>query len=988
MDLSAPVRFAAPEPLRLLVRPNAGSTSSSRNVGRPRVDSDHMTLRGQVWINVIGVVVLGAALGVVTNFVTDSVPAWFQDEARAWLSFTVLVLLVVLVQVLAALSAVKQELLVRAGPKFGSTPSALRRPSSNMTALHGRDVELARLLEMVASPRGRFAVVCGPGGMGKTTVASEVAERAERLGHKVFWILWRDEARFTKQVVAMAINLGLSPGEVGAVQESGGSLLDLVWGHLEVVGKWVLVVDNVDSPGDLSPDEPLWAHRGWIRPDGAGLLLVTSRDRNRDTWGRGAELVSLAPLVARDGARVLQDLAPNAGDRESAEKLAARLGGLPLALHAVGKTLVRPTGRLDTFKTYHQALSDRSADVLPLNPDVTNLQEARTLVGHTWEVSLDQLEVEGKPLARPLLRSLSLLADSPIPLGLVELGIIPSWMRDGSGRAAVEVALASLEQYGLVDVLLPESTFGIRAVVLHPLVRETNALLLRQDPSARSWAESVELHVIKEVESSVAQGREAWSVTRLLVPHLIALEGLASADDRRFTSVRDAVVSVANELEASGDTAGEIALRKHVLAAEQEKRGAEHPDTLVSQSRLAVSLSGSGHYVEAELLDRLTLDARLRVLGPNHSDTLNSQSNLAVRLGKLGFHGESEELHRRTLEARVRVLGSDHPDTLGSQNNLALTLRSLGRYVEAVELHRETLGSRQRIFGPDHPATVGSRANLAITLDSLGFHAEASELHRESFEARVRMFGTDHPDTLGSRNNLAISLHGLGRYAEAEKIHREILEVRDRIYGPDHPNTVGSQNNLAITLDRMGNYVEAEKLHRTSFRARARIFGNDHPDTINSQNDLAITLRNLGRLAEALEMDLRTREIRIRVLGPDHPDTLASMNNLAITLDSLGRHVEAEWLQRETLVARRRVLGLDHPDTLGSQNNLAMTLRNLDRYSEAVELDRRTLDARVRVLGPDHPDTLNSRMGLLAGDPMPRKVARWRSRLLRRRSGR
>ncbi|QTR05635.1 hypothetical protein J7S33_14360 [Saccharothrix algeriensis] len=56
----------------------------------------------QVKINAVVVVLLGAAVGVVTNYASDETPEWFKDQPRVWLVFGVLVLLGVVVQLLAS----------------------------------------------------------------------------------------------------------------------------------------------------------------------------------------------------------------------------------------------------------------------------------------------------------------------------------------------------------------------------------------------------------------------------------------------------------------------------------------------------------------------------------------------------------------------------------------------------------------------------------------------------------------------------------------------------------------------------------------------------------------------------------------------------------------------------------------------------------------------------------------------------------------------
>ena len=74
-----------------------------------------------------------------------------------------------------------------------------------------------------------------------------------------------------------------------------------------------------------------------------------------------------------------------------------------------------------------------------------------------------------------------------------------------------------------------------------------------------------------------------------------------------------------------------------------------------------------------------TLDRRRRVLGADHPDTLISATSLAIILHELGEVQAARDLNQDTLDRRRRVLGADHPDTLRSANNLAFTWTSWGR---------------------------------------------------------------------------------------------------------------------------------------------------------------------------------------------------------------------------------------------------------------------------------------------------------------------
>ena len=65
------------------------------------------------------------------------------------------------------------------------------------------------------------------------------------------------------------------------------------------------------------------------------------------------------------------------------------------------------------------------------------------------------------------------------------------------------------------------------------------------------------------------------------------------------------------------------------------------------------------------------LAVRKRVLGAEHPDTLFTANKLALSLVRQGKHDEAEKMQREVLAVTKRVLGAEHPDTLRTASNLA-----------------------------------------------------------------------------------------------------------------------------------------------------------------------------------------------------------------------------------------------------------------------------------------------------------------------------
>ncbi|MFI7896533.1 tetratricopeptide repeat protein, partial [Streptomyces sp. CACIS-1.16CA] len=745
-------------------------------------------------------------VAIVTNYVTAQPPEWAENTILVW-------------SVFAGLAVVSLGLffwerrLAAEAPDGGVRPVPLGRiaagghsmnPPAVSARVRGREAELERIGALVRGPGGGMVVVCGAGGLGKTTLAAEAAAQARAQGRVVVWIRWRDDPERLGQDLAQAAHiLGLPEARLEEARTGRVSLVDAVWEHLATVTGWLIVVDNVDTPTRVGPGSGLpAAYQGWLRPHGGGVLLVTTRDTSRQTWGSDADLLHLHPLADDAGAAVLLDASPHAGTESEAEALAARLGGLPLGLNAAGAYLSVPTSRHRTFTAYQQALEAEFTDLLGAEHPTaaTDPAAARGVVRHTWDLSLDQLHSDGYTLARPVLQLLALLEPAPVPRTLMT----PELVTDATGMPAtaanVDAALAGLHQYGLLHT--PETDRSepasptVSQLQLHPLVREVTAhTLTRPDPTT-AWLAAIDEHLAQAVDATTSMpGRTGWPTARLLAPHLPA--HLDRNTPHNSITARNTLKSLADILRAAGAASEVLLLRRHVMDTESTVLGSHHPATLGSRNNLANALNNLGEHRQAADLHQQNLTDLERVLGPDHPDTLTSRNNLANALHNLGERQRAADLHQNVLTDRERTLGPTHPATLGSRNNLANALHNLGEHRRAADLHQHVLTDLERVLGPDHPTTLASRNNLALALNDLGEHQQAADLHQHVLTDRERTLGPNHPATLGSRNNLALALNDLGEHQQAADLHQHVLTDRERVLGPNHPDTLTSRNNLA-----------------------------------------------------------------------------------------------------------------------------------------------------------------------------------------------
>jgi tetratricopeptide (TPR) repeat protein len=820
--------------------------------------------------------------------------------------------------------------------------------------VRGREDMIATLLKLVSGWDDYVHVLTGLGGAGKSTVARAVAAQIAADGGRVWWVPAGEAVLLAQRLLGLAQELGASPGQIEDAHAGRVNPSDVLWGQLGKSPGWTLILDNADDLAALTVGG--WSANsgsGWLRQSRAGLVLVTSRVGDGQAWGPVARMHRLEPLAEEDGAQVLLDLAPQAGNERAAQSLSGQLGGLPLALHQAGSYLASPFATETTFAEYEAALSERFGELMSRGDD----DRAKVIV--TWELSLAALRNQGNQHAETLLRVLSCFASSvAVPALLLDRDLLAGMC---GTRTAVEDGFSGLLSVGLIDIVKPAAS-GRPDVKVHSLVAQTirfragEGLLTSMQQAVDLFAAAV----YRLDPRDPATGAH-WLA---LVPHLqeLQLTDLPLPVETE-SSLAAAAAQVSMAMLWSGQYAAAL-----TAADSGIKRGHglpnDHPRVLELRGRRASSNGFLGHYIDAENEYRQVLAAQLQVLDPDHPAVLGTRHNLAQLLRREAKTAEAEAEFRRIFAAQLRVLGPDDPGTLSTRANLAAVLSQQGKHADAESEFRQVLDAQLRVLGPDHPGTLSTRNSLAQLLVAEAKTAEAEAEFQQVLDAQLRVLGPDHPDTLTTRNSLAQLLVGQAKTAEAEAEFQQVLDAQLRVLGPDHPDTLTTRHNLAAVLSRQGEHADAESEFRQVLDAWLRVLGPDHPGTLTTRANLAMVLSRQGKHADAESEFRQVLDARLRVLGPDDPATLTTRANLAMVLSRQGKHADAESEFRQVLDARLRVLGPDDPATLTTRANLAMVLSRQGKHADAESEFQSVLDARLRVLGPDHPDTLVARRRL------------------------
>jgi tetratricopeptide (TPR) repeat protein len=764
----------------------------------------------------------------------------------------------------ALIGAIRERLAQPAPDKAPRVAHLRYRPNPYFV---GRDATLTEIHEKLhrnptaALTQGRVEAVTALGGVGKTTIAREYAEKFWRCYRQMLWVDCRVglEAEFAG-LLEYLIDQPVDP------QSKQADRADRARRELnrhDPNNPRLLILDNAEDEESVTP---------WIPRTGNCHTLITSRFT---AWSPGIEQYPvwvLEPGPARELLRLRAGREGEGSEFAACDELAKKLGYLPLALEQAG-AYVGKQGLGFSFADYLELYAKAEHELLA--KPARGSTEYPAAVYTTWRTTVDKLPAD----ARTMLRLSAFLAPAPIPFRMFVEGRAEWPGESQPSEFTLREWKDALLDYSMVTPQ-PDDSF-----TLHPLVQAVERHQVDQSERGR-WLDRA-ARLVWLYGPSPSDEYANWPVWKVLAPHgLVLYEQLEGVD------CSEAAARLFNEVALYAGTQGDFGaepLYLRALEALERLLGREHPNTLTAVNNLAGLLWDMGDYDAAEPLLRSALASCERVLGIEHPDTLGSVNNLAELLRTTGDYAAAEPLHRRALEAYERVLGPEHPDTLGSVNNLALLLHNKGDYAAAEPLFRRALEAQERLLGREHPATLQSVNNLALLLYNKGDYAAAEPLYRRALEARERLLGRDHPDTLGSVNNLAALLYSKGDDAVAESLFRRALEAQERVLGHEHPATLQSVNNLAGLLHSKGDYAATEPLFRRALEARERLLGREHPDTLGSVNNLAALLYSKGDDDAAEPLLRRALEAQERLLGREHPNTQLIRSNLEQLLRETGR---------------------------------------------------------------------------------------------------
>jgi len=668
-----------------------------------------------------------------------------------------------------------------------SIPVQLPPPVDYFT---NRTAELAKIMDEIHP--GHVITLCGPGGIGKTALATEAVWRLD--SDKKLLKTFPDgiifHSFYGRPETALVFEHIVRSFDEEAHDTSYEAAFRMLAGK-----KALLMLDGTEEADDL---------RKVLDIRGKCGVIVTSRQKK----DAGTEREDINPLPTDEAVKLLRAWG---GDRAENEKAARQIcelvGGLPLAARLAGKYLYETD---ETASEYLEWLKKTPLEALD--------QGKRKL--------------ESVPLL--IRRSLEQVSDAARQI----LGICGQLALSSFSREMISAAFPDIQIRPPLNELILYSLMqrsGDRFEITHPLIHTYARTELSPDDMVFRRLISYLNNFTREQSEKGPEGYARLDPER---PHILRV--IKSCMDRKYwQGASDLVGTVEDYLDIQGYGTDRLAVLETGIIAARELKNRQNEGGFSGNLGIAYSSLGQvdkaiEYHEQALTISRETGDRR------NEGNWLG---NLGIAYKNLGQVDKAIEYHEQALTIS-REIGDRRGE--GSRlGNLGSAYSDLGQVDKAIEYHEQAL-TIARETG-DRRNEGNWLGNLGNAWSDIGQVDKAIEYYQQALTIS-RETGDRHGEGVFT-GNLGIAWSDLGQMDKAIEYHEQALIIFKET--GDRRGEGVFTGNLGIVYKNLGQVDKAIEYHE-----QALIIHKETGDRRSEGSDLGNlgnAYYSLGQVDKAIE---------------------------------------------------------------------------------------------------------------------------------------
>jgi tetratricopeptide (TPR) repeat protein len=830
---------------------------------------------------------------------------------------------------------------------------------------------LEKIANLLHDDEWSALVITGFGGVGKTRILSEYANRKQKAYKHIIWFNAISADNVREEIFQFALKNKL----IVETEKDYNYIYYVFKKWMKENEEWLFLLDNVEHREDIKAffdfDETLKGKRH---------ILISSR--NKDEFSN-IQTITIDIFEIEESREFLKSHTNKTPD-DYADKIANLLGGLPLALEQAAAYIKEEN---ESYKGYYELLEKDTISVL----EKKHLSHTES-IGATWNISMQRIKSKA---TKELLNLCAFFAPDNIHCQwfIDAIDVLPDELRRNGLSDFTEIK-KDLKAYSLVRIDNTDK------VSMHRLLQDVvkNAM---NDNKSWMYVDACVRIFDKQISFDFSNNKYRETFTEM-TPHILSITAICEQSGKRediedvasfynflgygYTELANYEVAleyyqkaidirekkigkehidtamVYNNIAAVYDDLGNYskAQEYYQWAVDiYEKFDKKHPDTASAYDNIGLTYSKQGYYDRAlECCDK-ALAIREKIYGKEHYDTALSCTKLGEIYEIQGNYTKSLKKHLKALSIFEKVLGKEHLDIAVAYNHIGIVYTEQGKYAKSLEYHKLSLEIREKILGKEHPDVAISYSNIGGVYDEQGDCEKALEYHEKALFIYENVFGKEHPDIATIYNNLGGVYAEQNNFDKALEHYQKALNIRKKIFNDIHTDTATSYNNIGEVYNEQGNYSKALKYHKKALSIYKKIWGEFHHTTARSYNNIGGTYNRQENYQKALEYYTKALRIRKIVLGKEHPDTATSYNNIGMNYNKRGNHIEAIKYFQKSLAVYKKIVGYKHPGIAVIFNNIGWSYAEQGHHAKALIYYKKALNICEQVLDKKHRDTAN-----------------------------